>query len=474
MASITIASDGVEQKVALEGGSVTLGRGLESDIRLKDIKASRRHCQILKAGAGYQCVDLSSGNGTFINGVQIKQQPLNPGDKIQIGSTTITFHDSPAAAPKAAAPAAKTAAAAPAKSGQTAKVAVAVTKKITAKVDVVKPPTAAAPAAKTGTQAIARQGTQSVPKASSTAAVKKTTGRVPTSTRSMAKASATAKFHKEGAKKKSNPVVLVLVGIGVVFVGVVVAIMMGGSGNETENVQARLDKLRSEAAKFEAEHKTDEAVKKLRAALQMVDGSDRFKSDAMSLKAQIKELEDTKSLMASAQSRFAAFEKKFEAMTPAQAQDLYKEGKLLESDYKNSSLEWLPQLKIILERINKVLDTEAATSRRQDFQVIRNEITDAHKLSRRSEASFSGAIRAWKEYLKGKISDDNKTKADGAVRAVNQLAREELRTIEVRVKKLVEDGKKAEAAEELKKQRPRFELTEVEADFQKLQSEIDK
>ena len=47
------------QKVALENASVTLGRGLESDIRLKDIKASRRHCQIAKAGAGFQLLDLS-------------------------------------------------------------------------------------------------------------------------------------------------------------------------------------------------------------------------------------------------------------------------------------------------------------------------------------------------------------------------------------------------------------------------------
>src|SRR5687767_13554911 len=93
MASITVSADGVDQKFPLENAAVTLGRGLESDIRLKDIKASRRHCQIVKTPKGYQCLDLSSGNGTYINGVQIKQQMLNPGDKIQIGSTTITFFE---------------------------------------------------------------------------------------------------------------------------------------------------------------------------------------------------------------------------------------------------------------------------------------------------------------------------------------------------------------------------------------------
>src|SRR5688572_4718496 len=97
MASLTIVVDGVEQRFPLESAAVTLGRGLESDIRLKDIKASRRHCQIVKTPRGYQCVDLSSGNGTYVNGVQIKQQLLDAGDKITIGSTTIAFEETPAA-----------------------------------------------------------------------------------------------------------------------------------------------------------------------------------------------------------------------------------------------------------------------------------------------------------------------------------------------------------------------------------------
>ena len=98
MASLTVVVEGVEQKIPLEAASVTLGRGLESDVRLKDIKASRRHCQVVKTSKGYQCVDLSSGNGTYVNGIQIKSQALNPGDKITIGSTTILFEDAPRAA----------------------------------------------------------------------------------------------------------------------------------------------------------------------------------------------------------------------------------------------------------------------------------------------------------------------------------------------------------------------------------------
>src|SRR5438552_19184516 len=95
MASLRIVVDGVEQRFPLEAAAVTLGRGLESDVRLKDIKASRRHCQVVKTAKGFQCVDLSSGNGTYVNGVQIKSQILNHGDRITIGSTTILFEDAP-------------------------------------------------------------------------------------------------------------------------------------------------------------------------------------------------------------------------------------------------------------------------------------------------------------------------------------------------------------------------------------------
>src|SRR5438128_9971230 len=95
MPSLTVVVEGVEQKIPLEAAAVTLGRGLESDVRLKDIKASRRHCQVVKTAKGFQCIDLSSGNGTYVNGVQIKTQPLSHGDRITIGSTTIVFEDAP-------------------------------------------------------------------------------------------------------------------------------------------------------------------------------------------------------------------------------------------------------------------------------------------------------------------------------------------------------------------------------------------
>ena len=94
MASLTIQSDSGEENYSLESPSVTLGRGLECDVRLKDIKSSRRHCQVVRVAQGYKLVDLGSGNGTYINGVLMTgEHQLHHGDSIQIGECVILFKD---------------------------------------------------------------------------------------------------------------------------------------------------------------------------------------------------------------------------------------------------------------------------------------------------------------------------------------------------------------------------------------------
>ena len=147
MASLTVVVEGVEQRIPLESASVTLGRGLESDVRLKDIKASRRHCQVVKTPKGYQCVDLSSGNGTYVNGVQIKSQMLSPGDKITIGSTTILFQEAAKAVVPSKAATGKVPVASPApvpvlapSKRATAKMQVAPTRRSTSRLDAVAKP----------------------------------------------------------------------------------------------------------------------------------------------------------------------------------------------------------------------------------------------------------------------------------------------------------------------------------------------
>jgi general secretion pathway protein E len=77
------------QHVALDDGPVTIGRHSDNNLVLADPKASRFHCVIEKAGAGYRVRDLKSANGTLVDGQRVTTAALQSGSEIQIGSMVI-------------------------------------------------------------------------------------------------------------------------------------------------------------------------------------------------------------------------------------------------------------------------------------------------------------------------------------------------------------------------------------------------
>ncbi len=83
--------------ISLEREDVLLGRALEADVRINDVRASRLHARILaeknpETGATeYHIRDLSSTNGTFVNGHPVIDAALRDGDKLQIGDQLLRF-----------------------------------------------------------------------------------------------------------------------------------------------------------------------------------------------------------------------------------------------------------------------------------------------------------------------------------------------------------------------------------------------
>jgi hypothetical protein len=67
-----------------------LGRGSDTDIRIEDPGASRHHCEIV-LGQPVLVRDLSSTNGTYINGQKISQVEVADGTTIMIGSTQLVY-----------------------------------------------------------------------------------------------------------------------------------------------------------------------------------------------------------------------------------------------------------------------------------------------------------------------------------------------------------------------------------------------
>ena len=83
--------DAQGRQIPLKGTQVVFGRSTESNVRLNDDLASRRHFALLRTQAGWSLKDLGSSNGTFLNGRRLRSDevlPLAPSDTIRAGQTT--------------------------------------------------------------------------------------------------------------------------------------------------------------------------------------------------------------------------------------------------------------------------------------------------------------------------------------------------------------------------------------------------
>lgn len=74
----------------LPAGATRLGRGADADIRIEDAGVSRYHADII-VGSHVLIRDLGSTNGTYVDGVRVKERGLHDGDTIRLGSTNLTF-----------------------------------------------------------------------------------------------------------------------------------------------------------------------------------------------------------------------------------------------------------------------------------------------------------------------------------------------------------------------------------------------
>ncbi|MBI3558537.1 MAG: FHA domain-containing protein [Deltaproteobacteria bacterium] len=70
---------------------VTIGRGEDNDIILGDIKASRKHAEIVVQDGNATITDLGSSHGFMVNGNPLKQAQLRNGDKIGLGTTVLEY-----------------------------------------------------------------------------------------------------------------------------------------------------------------------------------------------------------------------------------------------------------------------------------------------------------------------------------------------------------------------------------------------
>jgi len=77
----------------LRSSTTRIGRGTDSDLRIDDPGISRNHAELRRSGGDVTVVDLGSTNGVVVDGQPVGEQRLKDGARVQLGSTTMIFHD---------------------------------------------------------------------------------------------------------------------------------------------------------------------------------------------------------------------------------------------------------------------------------------------------------------------------------------------------------------------------------------------
>jgi hypothetical protein len=79
--------------IPLESTLLTVGRGLNNDVILEDTRVSRHHAQLRYRSRRFWVTDLSSTNGTYVNGEPVEERALRDGDVISLGGLEVAFKE---------------------------------------------------------------------------------------------------------------------------------------------------------------------------------------------------------------------------------------------------------------------------------------------------------------------------------------------------------------------------------------------
>ncbi len=80
-----------EERFDLIGG-LSIGRSKDADVQIEDRYASGIHARVFERGGRFLVEDMSSTNGTLLNGAELQgEAELIDGDTVQIGDTVFRF-----------------------------------------------------------------------------------------------------------------------------------------------------------------------------------------------------------------------------------------------------------------------------------------------------------------------------------------------------------------------------------------------
>jgi pSer/pThr/pTyr-binding forkhead associated (FHA) protein len=104
MAKLVVVSEGLSGRShELTAERTTVGRVEDNTFPIAEPSISSHHCEILLQGGEIRIKDLNSTNGTFIDGQQINEGVLKPGQTLRLGKVDLKLEgEAPAASGKKA------------------------------------------------------------------------------------------------------------------------------------------------------------------------------------------------------------------------------------------------------------------------------------------------------------------------------------------------------------------------------------
>ena len=90
-ARLLLKDDGLSRSFPLSMETQTLGRSPNNNIVMADPVVSTFHARIDRTPEGFTIVDLTSTNGTFVNGKRVSTAILKPRDELQVGGVKLVY-----------------------------------------------------------------------------------------------------------------------------------------------------------------------------------------------------------------------------------------------------------------------------------------------------------------------------------------------------------------------------------------------
>jgi two-component system cell cycle response regulator len=88
---LVLSGSRLGHRLVLGDTPIDVGRGSAAGLILDADSVSRKHARIERFGGGHKLIDLGSTNGTYVNGVRVKEQILKDGDRIGIGKALLKY-----------------------------------------------------------------------------------------------------------------------------------------------------------------------------------------------------------------------------------------------------------------------------------------------------------------------------------------------------------------------------------------------